>query len=465
MKIEKIAFIEAGASGVQLLKRFTVARVGTVLLSTILQRLGFQIRTFIEDVAEPDWRYVDTADLVCVSTLTNTAPRAYAIGDRARARGIPVVMGGAHPSFLPEEALRHADFVVRGEGDRALPELIRSLERGTPALSAIPNLSWRAASGAVRHNPQAPYLAEEELDRLPVPDFSRVHRWLPSTIYPLSTSRGCPFACSFCSVIGMFGRTYRFKSIPAVMKELRYIRTVSKATRFFVDDNFTAHRARSKDLLRAMIADGLTDPWSAQVRTDVAKDTELLKLMKAAGGNTLYIGFESINPKTLAAYNKKQDLKDVENCIRAVKDHGLSLHGMFVVGADSDDVSVIRATAEFASRCGIDTTQIVPLTPLPGTSLFDEMQAAGRILHTDWSKYNLQHVVFRPRQMTPETLQREALNAMSRFYSWKYIFERAARFDLHYAAIGLYGKTVTNQTIREANAYLEKLRRIGPKAA
>lgn len=465
MIVRKIAFIEAGSSEFHLLNRFTVARVGTVLLSTILKERGYEVKTFIEDIAAPDWSFVESADLVCISTLTSTAPRAYAIGDRVKARGIPVVMGGVHPTYLPEEALRHSDFVVRGEGEFALQRLLNCLEKRKPRFKNIEGLSYRDASGSVVHNAPGQYLTEEEMNNLPVPDFSLVRNWKATTIYPVSTSRGCPFECRFCSVIGMFGRKYRFKSGESALRELRHIQTVSKATRFFVDDNFTANKKRSKELLRAMIAEGLTDTWSAQTRTDVAGDPELLRLMKDSGGHTLYVGFESINPKTLAAYNKKHVLNDIIKCVRTVKDHGLNIHGMFVMGADTDDIKVIRETADFAIRSGIDTTQILALTPLPGTQIFEEMMKSGRILHTDWSKYNLQHVVFRPALMSPETLQVETVNAMQRFFSWKYILRRLAKFDLHYAGVGLYGKSVSNSMAKKVTAYLNTLRKLTPAVA
>lgn len=457
MHIRKIAFIEAGAPGTHMFRRFAVARVGTVLLATLVREKGYDVEIAIEDIAAPDWSRIEQADLVCISTLTPTALRAYTLADRVRAQGIPVVMGGAHPTFLPEEALQHADFVVRGEGERSLPALLAALTQGaTGAVRAVPGLSWRDKNGGIVHNPAGTYLSEDELSRLPVPDYSLVRDWRSSTIYPVSTSRGCPFDCTFCSVIGMFGRKYRFKAIESVLKELRHVQQVSRATRFFVDDNFTADRKRSKELLRALIAEGMTSPWSAQTRTDVARDRELLGLMKQAGAHTLYIGFESVNPRTLAAFNKKQDLKDITECITTVREHGMAVHGMFVVGADTDDRETIRATADFAVRSGIETAQIVALTPLPGTRTFEEMERQDRMLHRDWNRYNMHHVVFKPAQMSPEVLQREMLAAMQRFYSWRYIAGRIARFDLHYAAVGLYGKRMVNRTIRETSGYAEQ---------
>ncbi len=458
MDIRKIAFIEAGSSGIQMLGRFTMSRVGSALLSTILRDRGYQVRAFIEDIAATDWDFVKDSDLVCISSLTNTAIRAYAIARKVKALGIPVIMGGVHPTFLPNEALEHADFVIRGEGERGLTRLLEYLTKGKPPLNEIDGLSYRQKDGGIVHNPQGPFLDEGDLNALPDPDFSLVHKWKPSYIYPISTSRGCPFNCKFCSVVPMFGRKYRFKSVERTISELKYVRSINHGTKFFVDDNFTANKGRSKELLRAIIGEGLKDCWVVQARTDVAQDPELLTLMADAGVHTVYIGFESINPRTLEEYNKKQELQDIVNCIRAIKGHGMHIHGMFIVGADTDNIDTIRRTTDFAIANGIDTVQVIALTPLPGTRVFEEMRAKGRILHTDWSKYNLQHVVFRPQEMSPSALQMEMLKANLRFYSWKYILKHLAMLDFHYAAVGLIGRQITARTLKETANYIENLK-------
>jgi radical SAM superfamily enzyme YgiQ (UPF0313 family) len=453
MNIRRISFIEAGSPGLHIFSKFPIPRLGAVLLSTILRDRGYEVKAFIEDVAEPDWPFIEHSDLVCISTITSTALKAYSIGKRLKALDIPVIMGGAHPTFLPEEALEYADFVIRGEGDHSLGELVSCLEKGFPALTGIKGLSYRDRDGRIVHNPSPEYI--QDLDSLPQPDFSLVHQWNPLNVYPVSTSRGCPYDCTFCSVIRMFGRRYRFKSIDAALKELRYAASVSKATKFIVDDNFAASKTRSKEILRGMIAEGIKTRWSAQVRTDVAADPGLLRLMADGGCHTLHIGFESINPATLEAYNKKQSREDIVSCIRTVRDHGIHIHGMFVLGADTDDAGTIRDTADFAINLGVDTVQFLILTPLPGTPFFQDMMKSGRILHTDWSKYDVQHVVFRPRLLSPSALQIETFRAMGRFYSWKYIFSHLARLDFHYAALGIFGKTAVAKTLKASSAYLD----------
>ena len=455
MNIKRISFIEAASPGLHIFSKFPIPRLGAVLLSTILRERGYEVKAFIEDVAEPDWTFIENSDVVCISTITSTAPKAYSIGKRLKALDIPVIMGGAHPTFMPDEALDYADFVIRGEGDHSLVELIACLEKGTPALTGIKGLSYRDKDGRNVHNPSPEFI--QDLDSLPLPDFSLVHKWDTSNTYPVSTSRGCPFDCSFCSVIRMFGRKYRFKSVETALTELRYAASVSSATKFIVDDNFAANKMRTREILRGMIAEGIRTPWAAQVRTDVAGDAELLRLMADSGCHTLHIGFESVNPATLEAYNKKQSRDDIINCIKTVRDHGIHIHGMFVLGADTDDIGTIRDTVDFAVKLGIDTVQVLILTPLPGTPLFQDMLQSGRLLHTDWSKYDVQHVVFRPRLMSPSTLQIETLRSMGRFYSWKYIFSHLSRLDFHYAALGIFGKTAVEKSLKAASAYLDGL--------
>ena len=453
MVAKKISFIEPSAPGLHIFSKFPIPRLGAVLLSTILRERGYDVKTFIEDLAAPDWSFIESSDIVCISTITSTAIKAYSIGKRLRALHIPVIMGGAHPTFLPDEALDYADFVVRGEGENALVELLEHMDKGVPNLEDIKGLSYRDREGKNVHNPAGDFL--EDLDSLPTPDFSLVHDWTPSNTYPVATSRGCPYECSFCSVIGMFGRKYRCKSVEGTLAELKHAVSVSKAVKFIVDDNFAANMTRTKQILRAMIDEKIRTRWSAQVRTEVGRDPELLRLMADSGCDTLFIGLESINPRTLKEYHKKQDLQDIITCIRAVRYHGIHIHGMFVLGAETDDVKTIRETVDFAQRLAIDTIQIMILTPLPGTPLFDEMTKNGRLLHTDWRQYDVQHVVYKPRLMSPATLQIETLKAMGRFYSWKYVFRHLAKLDFHYTAVGLFGKRAVDRSLKAFSACLD----------
>lgn len=456
MIIKKISFLEAGSPGLHIFSKFPLPRLGAVLLSTVVRDRGYNTRVFVEDLAEPDWSFIESSDLVGISTITSTALRAYAIADRLRALGIPVILGGPHVTFQAEEALERADFVIRGEGENSLLELIAYLEKGKPALPDIKGLSYRGKDGRKCHNPPGKFI--QDLDSWPKPDFSLVHKWKASNIYPISTSRGCPYGCKFCSVIQMFGRKYRFKSVETTLRELKQAASVSKATKFIVDDNFAAVHNRAKEILRGILAEKIKICWSTQVRVDVARDRELVRLLADSGCHTLYIGFESINPATLQAYNKKQGLEDIVNCIRTLKDYGLHIHGMFVLGADTDNVETVRQTTDFAKKYGIDTVQFLILTPLPGTPLFYDLVESRRLLHTDWSKYDAHHVDYKPALLSPVLLQIETFKAMARFYSWKYILRHLATLHFRYAAIGLFARTAIRKFMETYAAELHNFR-------
>jgi len=450
--VKEFHFIEAASPGAHVFSAYPIPRLGTLILAAMLKARGYKTKVHIEDVARPDWKALDRADIVGISAITPTAMRAYRLADRYRAKGKVVVMGGPHVTFMPDEALAHADYVVRGEGEETLPELMDALE-GRLSFYRIKGLSWHGPAGN-RHNPDRELVTD--LDVHPAPDFSLVHGWRDRGVVPVATSRGCPFDCKFCSVIRMFGRKYRFKSVDRVLDELGALPS-SNPFVFFVDDNFTANRERTKELLRRMMDEGLKFEWSAQVRSDTARDPELLRLMKSSDCHTVYIGLESINPATLKAFNKAQGLADMDAAVRAFKANGIKMHGMFVVGSDTDDVHTIRGTEQYARRMGLESVQFMMLTPLPGTPVYEEMKQQGRLLHTDWSRYDAQHVVFRPRSMTPWEFQRETLKAMARFYSWRTILRRFARLKVHEVKLGLYGKYAVRSAFREGERYLKEM--------
>jgi radical SAM superfamily enzyme YgiQ (UPF0313 family) len=228
------------------------------------------------------------------------------------------------------------------------------------------------------------------------------------------TSWGCPFDCTFCSVTAMFGKKYRFRSAESVIAELKDKRPERV---FFYDDNMAANRKRLKRLLQMMIDEDLVVPWSAQVRTDVVRDPELLDLMRRSGCNLVYLGLESVNQETLDKFEKAQTVADIEKAIKVLHDYGIKSHGMFVLGADSDDVQTVRDTVAFAIKNKIDTVMLNILTPLPGTLQFQEFDEAGRIFDKRWELYDAHHAVFEPARMTPYELQIEVLRGYMRFYS------------------------------------------------
>ena len=397
----KIRLIEPISPSRHLWSKSYFVRLGLPMIGAALVEAGHDVRIFNPQLAPIDWADVYSSDLVGISSTTSTIIEAYRIGDDLRRRGIPVVIGGSHVTFMADEALQHADYVARGEaGETIMVELAETLA-GDRELGSITGISYRGEDGKAVHAP----LHErcEDLDTLPFPDLTLVDGWERITNTPIMTSWGCPFDCTFCSVTAMFGKKYRFRSAESVVAE---IKQKNPEKIFFYDDNMAANRKRLKRLLQLMIDEGITVPWGAQVRTDVVRDQELLELMRASKCDFVALGLESVNQATLDSFEKSQTVGDIEHAIKVLHDYGIRAHGMFVLGADHDTPDSVSDTVKFAKKNKIDTVMLNILTPLPGTQQFEELDAEGRILERDWSFYDAQHVVFRPKQMTPSTSSR-----------------------------------------------------------
>jgi radical SAM superfamily enzyme YgiQ (UPF0313 family) len=456
--IKKIVFVEPKSTHLHVYSRVCIPRLGSVLLGTIMRNLGYEVRVYIEDIAPVDMADVMSADFVGVSTLTSTAPQSYRLADQVRAAGIPVAIGGTHVTFLPNEGLQHADFVVRGEGEHAFQELIEAIRVGD-GFDKIKNLSyWR--DGKPVHVPERPKIGN--LDINPIPDYPLINGWKPGGIVSVATSRGCPFSCTFCSVPGMYGHAFRTHTIDRVVEELQIRRESSYI--FFADDIFTANKKRVKELFTRMIKAGLTPEWGAQVRTETVDDPELLDLMRDSGCYNVYVGFESINPRTLKLFQKKQDLEKIKRSIDRFHEHNIRIHGMFVVGSDEDDVETIYATSDFAKKQKIDSVQFMILTPIPGSPDWDTLYDKGNryVFNTDWQLYDGHHVVHQPRRMSPYELQVAAIKATQKFYSWPQIIRslfRKDQKDKYYAAIRYWGKRTIKDWWKQNGEYVESLRR------
>ncbi len=431
----KISLIEPKAPGRHVYSTVTMPRLGLPLLGTQLKEIGHEVKFIYGSSLDIHISDIAGSDLVGISATSSTAKEAYHLADIIKHMGIKVVMGGPHVTFLPEEALAHCDYVCRGEAEVSFLELVKYLEEDKE-LSHIGGLSWHKAERVV-HNHDADVV---EINRLPIPDLSIFDEFNKMTTYPVMSSRGCPFDCTFCSVTAMFGHKIRLREIDLVLEELKQY--AGKQV-FFCDDNFTANPRRTKTLLQEMIKRKITPKWwCAQVRTDAARDEEMLKLMKQAGCGMVFVGMESINPKTLKSYNKKQEIADIELCIKKFHQYGIMLHGMFVFGSDNDIPQTIRDTVKFAARNKIDTVQFMILTPLPGSRTYKEMEEAGRLITRDWSLYDAHHVVFEPQMMLASTLQEETIRAFKEFYSlgslgrnlfitgWRSVLFKAAGFWL-----------------------------------
>jgi radical SAM superfamily enzyme YgiQ (UPF0313 family) len=427
----KIILIEPKAPGLHIFTRAKLPRLGLILIGTLAKQMGHRVKIFCEELANIDWQEVQSADLVGVSSLTSTAPRALEIVRKIKQikPDLPLVVGGPHFSFLPEEALTAgADLVVRKEGEITFKELVGWLTKSKDLneLSEINGLSY-AIAGKFFHNPDRDLI--ENLDELLFPDFDLVvnsHK-ITNTIFQLG--RGCPFDCTFCTVTKMFGRKVRTrKDIPVIVDELEkllkrakkkyFIIFPKRESIFFYDDNFYMNPPLVKELLREIIRRKLKINFSAQIRIDAAKDEEFLALARQAGMDYCYIGYESVNQQTLNNYNKKVTIADMVRWTKIIRKYGIRIHGMFVLGGEYDTRQDVFNTVRFAIKNHINTVQFLILTPVPGTPLFESLDAQGRIIDRNWAHYDGHSVNYKPRLINERELRCSVLlKAMPNFYS------------------------------------------------
>ena len=350
------------------------------------------------------------ADLVGVTAMTTTAPRAYEIADQFRRRGLKVVMGGMHASALPDEALEHCDSVVVGEAEELWPRLMRDFEQNS--LQRI-----------YRHEDGFP-----SLDHLPRPDWAlyRDKRYLP--VHFVETTRGCPLDCEFCAVTTAFGGKYRNRPAEEVVAELRSLhpfegRFILKNCVFFVDDNIISNRAYARELLPRLAEFKLK--WFSHASMNIAKDPEILRLCQSSGCVGLFIGFESLSEANLRAVGKRTNHpQEYMEVVQRIHDNGIGIDASFVFGLDGDDEGVFDRTLEFVERSRIEIGYYSILTPYPGTRLHERLTQEGRILTKDWSLYDTSHVVYRPRPFTPDQLLAGYYRVLKQSFSLSSIFRR-----------------------------------------
>lgn len=439
---KKITLIKVEPGRTNVYSAFAYPGLALPLLGTVLKEKGYDVKVYIQAIRKWDWDRILESDLVGLTVNSAEVKECYALADQIRARtSIPVVMGGYHVTYLAAEALDHCDYVVRGEGEATLAELADEVLLGSRNVENIQGISFRR-NGEVINNPERPLLQNIDLipDQSLIEGYIEYHRRFFQHFFPtgalVASSRGCPYNCTFCSIIEVYRRTTRFRSPDAVIEDIReQTRLTGKPYVFFADDNFTAHVRKCKSLLRHLIDAKLNIKFSAQVRLEFSKDEEFIRLMKEAGCYMVFIGFESINPQTLLDFQKKQTVEDIVYCIDRLHKAKLHIHGMFVLGGDADDIKTVRETAAFAVKKQLDSVQFLPLYPLPGTQLIDQLEREARLfltLNPQSGRYELDYgvgnfVLMQTRKINPVTLQRELLKAYETFYSYKNIVNTALR--------------------------------------
>jgi radical SAM superfamily enzyme YgiQ (UPF0313 family) len=345
--------------------------------------------------------FEEDVDLVGVTGMVMHAPRAYEIAQRFRQRRIPVVMGGPHASSLPLEAKEYADAVVIGEAENVWQGLIEDYKKGC----------------------LKPFYQQDtfcSMERLPFPRRDLLRKDAYMTVNCVQTTRGCPHQCDFCHVTHFFGKTYRCRPVEEVIEE---VKRLDGEFVVFIDDNIAGNRHYARELFTQLKP--LKKKWASQASMTLTRDPELLRLAAESGCVSLFIGVESLSSENLKEVNKAFNrAPQFEEAMKALHDHDIMILAGFIFGLDHDDEGVFERTLRFCERNRIELPSFFILTPLPGTALFQKIEAEGRLLHKDWGQYNGATVVFKPKLMTEETLQRGFNWACKEGYSWNSIFKR-----------------------------------------
>jgi radical SAM superfamily enzyme YgiQ (UPF0313 family) len=350
----------------------------------------WEVRIADEVMAEiPTGGGWDRPDLVGITSLTITAPRAYEIAARYRQQGVPVVLGGVHATLCPEEAARYVDVVFQGEAEGGWPLLIRDLEAGTL---------------------RARYSGEASgLRGLPLPrrDLYR-HRYFLRLV---SASRGCKYRCEFCTLWKLDGGGYRARPVDEVLQELAV--AANRRPLLFSDENVFTDRQWALALFRGLAERGFRQPYAIQASLNIADDPQVLSALKQSGCMTVLIGLESVSEESLRVMRKGVNLKigvaHYREKIARLHDQGLASSGTFIFGSDGDGPDIFERTVEFVLEAGIDIAHFGLLTPFPGTDLYDRLVREGRLLYTnfpeDYRRFDLRTAIFRPRKLAPEQLE------------------------------------------------------------
>jgi radical SAM superfamily enzyme YgiQ (UPF0313 family) len=340
----------------------------------------------------------EPTDLVAMTVETYTARRAFQLAAAYRRRGVAVVMGGYHPTFLPDECSAFADAVALGDAEGVWPAIVadarqgrlrrRYEQQGFPALTGLPLANRSIFNGK---------------------------RYAPVTL--VQYGRGCRFNCEFCSIHAFYGNSLRQRSVRDVCEE---IERGGHSYVFFVDDNLFVDVPRARELFEAVRSLGIK--WFCQSSIDIARDRSLVRLMARSGCSSALFGFESLRSENLRQMRKGWNVKwqDFETSIGVVRDAGIMIYGTFVHGYDHDTVESFDDTVAFAIRHQFYLANFNPLTPTPGAPLYDRLASEGRLIHDRWwldPSYRYGDATFHPRGMTADELTEGCWRARRTFNS------------------------------------------------
>lgn len=355
-------------------------------------------------IIEEETEHIDLEEecnLVGISCMTTNAPRAYELCQEFKKRGKTVILGGVHPTILPDEALQYADCVVVGEAEGVWETLLEDFQNN--------NLKRKY------HDPIP------DLGKYFPKDFSKIIKRRLFNLIPIMTTRGCPYHCDFCCVTNLFGKKIRHVPIENVVRDIKE----SGARNFmFLDDNIIGHPPYAKELFKAIKP--LKIKWVGQASVSLlVKDDELMQLAAESGCKALFFGIESVSEEQLKSMRKAiKDIEHLESALKKIKKMGILIHASMVFGFDNDTKEIFDETVRFLIRNKVSTVSFNILTPYPGTKIYEDLKNENRLITTDWRYYDHNTVVFKPKNMTPYELQIGKINARKKFYSISSVLKR-----------------------------------------
>lgn len=417
--------------------RAFMPRYGMLAVAAALKNAGCNVRTFCElSGGRVDWDATLNADAVCFSLMSFMAAKGYGYADRIKQErpGMPIVFGGSHASVLPEDCLSHCDYVVRNEGEAAIVELLKCLEKKGD-VSGIKGLSYKDPAGNPVHNPNRDFIQELTC----VADPSLVEGYTARTpwfyikdafrngiprfnIAVVQASRGCPSKCRFCFVRQELGGKYRMRDPELVLREVELsVRKLRTRYVFFADNDFTLDRNHALEILNLLAErfGGDLDLFFFS-RIFISKDQELMRAIERAGRACIGVGVESLESDTLNYFEKKQSLDDINQCLDLFSRYNVKLQLLFVFGSDTDTVESIHKALNLALEHKVYNWGFCSLYDFPTKEKilgFPQSLPDHRFIHRDWRFYSGNFVVHYPRTMPPSVLQKEMSAAYIKFYT------------------------------------------------
>lgn len=404
-----------------------------VLASYIPQDI--EVKLYDEFIDDIDFN--EKFDIVAITGMTRQINRAYEIARIFHSNGAYIVIGGIHSSVLPEEALEYADTIFIGEAEQTWPIFLKDFTNG---------------------NPQKIYKAKSyfNLENSLIPKYELINfqKFLNNNIYfkfiPIQATRGCPHNCSFCLTTKFYGSKIRKKKIEQIIKEIEYIKSLEINHLFlFVDDNFFFDKKFSKELLKNLV--NLNIKYVAQSDLSIADDEELLELAYLSGCIMVFIGFESLNSKSLETINnnkwKMKQMEKYEKSIRIIQEHGIVVFGAFVVGFPYDNLNSFEEIKNFVIKNKIPG-QFTLLTPIPGTKIYEDYKNNNKLIKEKyWNECSFFSLLFKHENLTKLEAEKEIINLHN------IVFNEKNTYDRNRHMINIYKNLPGRWSLNYSNSY------------